>query len=101
MTSTSNGLAYDSNLGNYYTHSENLYWQYELVSYQDPEGAGDWTTTLLDTAQIGIEDDALQSGSYPGRTTTLWLLVEYSSLPDRETSVAEGVETQGVRIYTP
>lgn len=53
---------------------EGGFWGYQLTSYTDPQAGGAWTTSLLDTAQIGIQAiDATPDIN----VTTLWALVEY------------------------
>jgi len=51
---------------------------YKLTSYVDPQAAGDWTPTLLDTMQIGVEATDATPDIW---ITTLWALVEYIAVP--------------------
>ncbi|MFJ5151372.1 beta strand repeat-containing protein [Streptomyces sp. NPDC088353] len=47
---------------------------YPLTAYTNPQGGAAWTTTALDTAQIGYNSG---TGTTTRRVSTLWALVDY------------------------
>lgn len=48
---------------------------YQLTSYADPQAGGAWTTTLLDSMQIGVT--TVTSSTNEIRVSAVWALVEY------------------------
>lgn len=59
----------------YVTHSDDTPNIYTLTSYVDPQAGGAWTTSLIDSTQIGMQvKDAIPDVW----TTAMWLLVEYA-----------------------
>lgn len=58
----------------YRTNGDAIPRLYTLTSYVDPQAGGAWTTSLLDTAQIGFKNTVHNANS---RLTNLWALVEY------------------------
>lgn len=63
---------------------------YTLVSYVDPQAGGAWTTSLLDTAQIGIQ---YTDATPDGWVSTLWALVEYVEASATPTPTATATST--------
>ncbi len=60
---------------------------YYLTSYLDPQAGGVWTTSLLDSAQIGVK---AINATPDINLSTLWLLVEYYE-PYLKTFTVDGV----------
>lgn len=58
----------------YKTNGDALPRNYTLTSYVDPQAGGAWTTSLLDSTQIGVK---CTDAAPDCRISTLWALVEF------------------------
>jgi len=81
------------------THTTVAPQNYQLTSYTDPQAGGSWTPTLLNTMQIGMENQT--SSTVEVRVSTLWALVEFVpnpgvTVPVSALSVASAVQAPTV-----
>jgi hypothetical protein len=67
----------DWSVSGWITHSDPTPRNYKLVAYTNPQSSDAWSTSTLDTAQIGIENAS--SSTTEARVSTMWALVAYSN----------------------